>query len=333
MSVIQQFLGGLGSMVPPVASPSNGLKAFAVSNRPGAASPPLVRGQMLMPVTVWNWPDPVTGTMANAQFRFADTVPQSADNGSLYQPSGRSFSQGYMTFLQVLEACKFPYPSMLASAMQKVAPPAGDPASSPTPAGWTKVNDTGYVRWRPIWTLPESSSDWRAAVAAGTIANPGSLRLNLNDTSGAGPQAPASLRALDADGHALALPAAPLETVTITAACWDQVSIFPGSWYDASMVALGRNLVPDASVFFGPNGLMACRVSSFYVALRPSFDFTAAAPIPASLRQTLDEADTVQAMGVTVRRSRGDGGESQALRLENTDPAPVIVAVSLETLA
>ena len=170
-------------------------------------------------------------------------------------------------------------------------------------------------------------------MAVGTIANPGTLRLNLNDTSGAGPQAPASLQALDASGRVLALPAASLETVTITSECWDQVPIYPGSWYDASMVALGRGLVPDAGVFFGPGGLMACRVSTFYVALKPRFDFTAAAPIPASLRQTLDEADTVQAMGVTVQRASGDGQPNQALRLVNTDPAPVIVAVSLETLA
>src|SRR5256885_13818834 len=89
-------------------------------------------------------------------------------------------------------------------------------------------------------------------------------------------------------------PAASLETVTITSECWDQVPIYPGSWYDASMVALGRGLVPDAGVFFGPAGLMACRVSTFYVALKPRFDFTAAAPIPASLRRSEDEADTVR---------------------------------------
>src|SRR2546427_9035283 len=97
---------------------------------------------MLMPVTAWNWPDPVTGTMADAQFLFADTVPQSAANGALYQASGRSFSQGYKTFLQVLEACKFPYQSMLAGALQKMAAPPGDPAYSPTPVGWTKVYET-----------------------------------------------------------------------------------------------------------------------------------------------------------------------------------------------
>ncbi len=336
MNVIHQFLGGLADLVPPPPrgpSVSSGPKTGMVFKRSASISAPLVRGQMLMPVTAWNWPDPVTGTMADAQFLFADTVPQSAANGALYQASGRSFSQGYKTFLQVLEACKFPYQSMLAGAMQKMATPAGEPAYSPTPVGWTKVYETGYLQWKPIWTLPKSSSEWSAAVAVGTIANPGTLRLNLNDTSGAGPQAPASLQALDASGRVLALPAASLETVTITSECWDQVPIYPGSWYDASMVALGRGLVPDAGVFFGPAGLMACRVSTFYVALKPRFDFTAAAPIPASLRQTLDEADTVQAMGVTVQRARGDGQPNQALRLVNTEPAPVIVAVSLETLA
>src|SRR5256885_9944972 len=86
---------------------------------------------------------------------------------------------------------------MLAGALQKMAAPPGDPAYSPTPVGWTKVYETGYLQWKPIWTLPKSSSEWSAAVAVGTIANPGTLRLNLNDTSGAGPQAPASLQALD----------------------------------------------------------------------------------------------------------------------------------------
>ena len=54
---------------------------------------------------------------------------------------------------------------------------------------------------------------------------------------------------------------------------------------------------------------------------------------PYGMAELLDEADTVQAMGVTVQRARGDGQPNQALRLVNTDPAPVIVAVSLETLA
>jgi hypothetical protein len=328
MNLIQQFLGGLAEVVPAPTGVSSESNFGMVLKTSAAAAPPVVRGQMLMPVTAWNWPDPVTGTVTNAQFRFADTVPQSVDNGALYQPSGRSFSLGYMSFLQVLETCRFPYPAMLANAMQKVATPAGNPVDSPTPAGWTKVDDTGYLQWKPIWTLPESSSQWQAAVAAGTIANPGTLRLNLKDTSGAA----ACLQALDTQGHALALPVASLDTVTITSECWGQMSIFPGSWYDASMVALGRSLVPDASAFFGPGGLIAGRISSFYVALRPRFDFTAAAPIPAALRQTLDDADTVQAMGVTVQRALGDGVPGQALRLENTDPAPVIVAVGLETL-
>ena len=161
MNVIHQFLGGLADLVPPPPrspSVSSGPKTGMVFKRSASISAPLVRGQMLMPVTAWNWPDPVTGTMADAQFLFADTVPQSAANGALYQASGRSFSQGYKTFLQVLEACKFPYQSMLAGAMQKMATPAGEPAYSPTPVGWTKVYETGYLQWKPIWTLPKSSS-------------------------------------------------------------------------------------------------------------------------------------------------------------------------------
>lgn len=334
MNMIQQFLGGLGGVVPaaPASLAVQG-RTRKMSVRAAAAPPPPLRGQMLMPATAWNWPDPVTGTATNAQFRFADTVPQSAADSALYQPSGRSFSQGYMTFLRVLATCKFPYPDLLASALQKIALPPGNPTSSPTPAGWTKVNDAGYDQWQPIWTLPQSSSAWMASVAAGTICNPGSLRLILNDASGAGLQAPAPLRALDADGHDMPLPAAPLDTVTITASCWDQVFIYPGNWYDASMLTLGRGLLPDASAFFGPAGLMACRVASFYVALQPRFSFTASTPIPDSLRQTLDEADTVQAMGVTVRRSPGDGAQGQALGLENVAPAPVIVAVRIEAFA
>ena len=97
MNVIHQFLGGLADLVPPpprAPSVSSGSKTGMVFKRSASISAPLVRGQMLVPVTAWNWPDPVTGTMADAQFLFADTVPQSAANGALYQASGRSFSQG-----------------------------------------------------------------------------------------------------------------------------------------------------------------------------------------------------------------------------------------------
>ena len=236
MSVIQQFLAGLDNVIPaPPPRPVAGRRRALAATAP----PPLLPGQMVIPATAWSWPDPVIGTTGSAQFHFADAVPQSTVDGALYQPSSRSFSQSYMTFLRVLASSRFPYPDLLQTALQQIAPPTGDPATAPTPPGWTKVTEAGYAQWRPIWTLqPPSASAWMAAVEAGTLHNPNSLRLALNEVPGGGVQSPAPLRALGADGSELPLPAATLDTVTITAACWDQVFVYPGSWYDASMLAL-----------------------------------------------------------------------------------------------
>jgi hypothetical protein len=338
MDVVRQYLSQLGGLVPaPKAVPGGAQprrsKAMANIAYSLAAPAPLVPGQMLIPATSWNWPDPITGTANDAQYRFADTVPQSAADGALYSPSSRSFSQGYRAFLDFIVDAKFPSPALLAKARQSAALPAGNPATDPTPPGWTKVTVAGYAQWQPIWELPSSAAAWMAAVASGSVNNPGTVRLALTDPSCAGASASTHLQAQDANGQALALPAAAFDTVAITAACWDQVSIYPGTWFDASMLSLGRSFVPDPAVFFGPAGLMACRVASFYVAWQPTFEFISRAPVPVALQQALTGADTVQALGVSVQPAAAAGAQGGALRLVGTASAPVIVAVLIEVLA
>jgi hypothetical protein len=321
--LVRQFMGQLGALAPtPSAQPTTSL-----------VPSPLLPGQMVMPAVVWDWPDPVTGTATDAQFRFADTVPQTTADGALYLPSSRSFSQGYRAFLECIDATQFPSPAMLSRAIQRAALPTGSPASEPTPPGWTKVTVAGYAQWSPIWDLPNCAAAWVAAVASGSINNPGSILIALADAGTAAMATLPLLRARDSSGAALVLPTASFTSVRITASCWGQIPIYPGSWFDPAMVALGRQCVPNAAAFFGPAGLMACRVASFYVAWKPIFEFSANQPVSNALQQTLASASAVQALGVSVQASAAAGGGGDALRWVGTDVSPVIVAVVIEALA
>jgi hypothetical protein len=336
MNVVQQFISQLGQMLPAsVHASSSPLDMGAMRAMPMAGSvlTPLLPGHMLMPSTPWDWPEAITGTATDAQFRFADAVPQSTGNGELYLPSSRSFAQGYRAFLEFIPSARFPSPDLLASARRSAALPAGNPVIDPTPAGWTKVTTAGYAQWQPIWDIPISAAAWMVAVAAGSINNPGTLRLALNTQTSPGEPIPPHLSAQDTSGADLALPPTQFDTVDITAACWGNIPIYPGSWFDASMLMLGKSFVPDPSVFFGPGGLMACRVSSFYVALNPKFDFTSSGPITASLPIALAKADAILAMGVPVKMSQAMLPNDAKLSFSGIGSSPVIVAVVLDVLA
>jgi hypothetical protein len=320
---VRQFMGQLGALAPNQrAKPTRSL-----------VPAPLLPGQMVIPAVVWDWPDPVLGTATDAQFRFADTVPHTAIDGALYLPSSRSFSQGYRAFLECIDASKFPSPALLSRAIHSASLPTGSPASERTPPGWTKVTVAGYAQWSPIWDLPNCAAAWLDAVASGSINNPGSIRIALAEAGTADSAAPPPLSARDNSGAALELPTASFTSVRITAPCWGQIPIYPGSWFDPAMVALGRTCVPNAAAFFGPAGLMACRVASFYVAWKPVFEFSANEPVPHDLQQTLASASSVQALGISVQASAAADSGSDGLRLVGTDVAPVIVAVVIEALA
>jgi hypothetical protein len=322
MNLIRQFISQLGALAPTPHAKLSGSLVPA----------PLLPGQMVMPAVVWDWADPVAGTATDAQFRFADTVPQTTADGALYLPSSRSFSQGYRAFLECIDATKFPSPALLSRAMQSAALPTGSPASEPTPPGWTKVTVAGYAQWSPIWDLPNCAAAWVTAVANGSINNPGSILIALAEAGTADRATLPLLSARNSSGAALVLPTASFTSVRITAPCWGQIPIYPGSWFDPAMVALGRPCVPNAAAFFGPAGLMACRVASFYVAWKPIFEFSANEPVSKALQQTLASASSAQALGVSVQASAASGSGGNALRLMGTDVSPVIVAVVIEAL-
>lgn len=70
---------------------------------------------MPLPNTPWDWPHN-TGSMAPELFRFADTIPASITPNTQYAPSSDSFATNYRSFLEFIDARRFPDPAALATA-------------------------------------------------------------------------------------------------------------------------------------------------------------------------------------------------------------------------
>jgi len=325
MGFVDQFIAKLEEVTQPRDAQATLRRGIAADS--GLA--PMAPGQLLQPAALWNWPDTAIGTISDAQFYFADTVPQSAVSSALYEASSRSFSAGYRVFLSSIDTLRFnsKYPQLLEAARLKAEPPKGDPASVPTPPGWTKLTGAGISEWKPLWSLQPSATAWTNSVATGEIDNPGTIRLRLAGASpGLGPDG-AGLQIQHPGGHSLSTP--PFETVEIKARCWGRVAIYPGAWFDAAMLKLGKPYVNAAADFFGPDGLLACRVSTFYVALEPEFSYSCPTPVTPQVREALASATTVRAFGVEVHPADGPV-EATTIKLVTGVQVPVIVAAVLD---
>ena len=121
------------------------------------------------------------------------------------------------------------------------------------------------------------------------------------------------------------------QKVVIKAKSWGQISITPGSWYDSSIISLASSSLSAQlyKQFFGPDGLLASRVSSFYVAYQVEITFFTQGMNQSDIKNLYQSSD-IQALGISVKPKQIEA--SDRLELVAVSPDPVIVAVGIEPM-
>lgn len=331
--IIGQYLTQLQGLTSPPAV----ARSIAPNSGPNAFNPTLTTpNQVMIPSQSWDW-DPVTiGYVSDDQFLLSDLMPLSNKPNTLYSPSAKSFSTNYRTFLEFIDARRFPAPSLLSKSKADIAEPTGCPSAGNTPDGWTKVNIAGIDRFKPIWNVPIESSKWKLDVDNGVISNAGTIFINLKNSDDVSEAASIITLVENTTGHA---PLEPIdegrefEQVEINAKAWAQIPIAPGSWFNSSIISLGKPYLREESMnsFFGPNGLLSCRVSAFYVAAQPKFTFYSTSPVKAAI-DAISDTKELQVFGMkatVVKRSSNE----KSVELEVQSNNPSIVAVALENFS
>lgn len=294
-----------------------------------------IPSQLLFPTASWNWPVAPIGTILDVQYQFADTMPQSSESGVLFSPSANSFSTNYRMFLDSITANNFPLKKALRQAKKAIQMPAGSPSTGIVPPGWTVVTIAGVNRWAPIWDVQPTAAEWKNDVETGAISNPGTINIQLERSQ----EMPTAQ-----DKHVLAQKGpminglqsldgtASFTQVSITASAWGQIPIYPGTWFNGSMISLGKDYLENKDTFFGPSGLLSCRVAAFFVAYKPSFKLSSPSPIPSTVRAQIKAASELYALGTKVRVGRPSRA-ARSVALQSVSSDPVIVALALEVFS
>lgn len=313
-------------------SPPRQHPARAANRSAPSATPPTAAGvQPMLPTMAWDWSSATTGTTDPAQFYLVDTMPASADPQSQYLASGTSMSSAYAAVVDLIST--FPNPRRLEQARTALHPPPGPPADTSSPPGWTKVPDgAGILRWQPDWVVTETPTDWLSRIAGSTQA-PTTLRLSFRDVYGDAAPAMHGLvmtATPDAGLRPLPLRAGELHELEITARAWGRINVYPGSWYDPSIVALGRYAtfhgdVPFAEVV-GPRGLLQAQVTGLLVAADPQVALTVDSGYAQRNADRLRSATAVQVAGWQFRTPAAG---APPLRLDpDTSETTTLVATS-----
>jgi hypothetical protein len=205
--------------------------------------------------------------------------------------------------LQLQEATM---PMTLKEAMAAIKRPTGDPASSTSPAGWTKVPDgSGILRWQPDFQIGTTGQDWRAQLSKGSQ---GAFSFNLSadqsnssfNKSWAGGSSGYDSFFWGASGSGswekweLTKNSQDVK-IEITVKSSTTVQVNPGQWYDGGFLseiakagqgptAQGFTITEPwqanggagSSSIFGQNGLVPARVAQLVVVYKPSFKITMA---------------------------------------------------------
>jgi hypothetical protein len=240
-------------------------------------------------------------------------------------------------------------PSDLQQAIDMMKTPSGQPATDNSPAGWTKVPDgSGILRWQPDFKIDTSGNDWRAALSQGT-AGAFSVSMQASDAStdfkssfaggstGAGNwfwNASASGGWSKSDLFTQDTSSA----VTIRCKSSARVKVNPGDWYPGGFMselakaqqgptAQGYTLLapwvahgePGSSSIFGPNGIVAARVSELLVVYQPSFEIAMSAHTFQQNKQAFDASGGVRIGPFTFGGSGGHTSEfTKSTAMANT---------------
>lgn len=307
----------------PAASPSTTgadvtVAGAGVSILPSPATPigrPSTGMQPVEPNLLWNWQRGATRRTDRKQLQFCRSRPQTCAAGAAFVPTG-DFEQNYAAFLEALADAFFP--RLVAEARAAIDPPAHTPAGGPTPNGWTTFMDTsGLLRWSLGWAVSMMPGDVPA-----NIGPPVSLTASAYGAS------------VSLDGVAANCNASSIELE----ASWLSVTVTPAPWYKSGLVALARHLPAKAfsdgtgEVFFGSDGMLACRVAEFVVADRPTARIGLEQPVTGSDMVKLAGATEARVAGLHFSNPEGglatveDGGSTLKIAMP-TESTPRIVGV------
>ena len=265
-----------------------------------------------------------------------------------------------------LELEKAVMPSDLQDAIAAMVTPSGDPASTPAPAGWTKVPDgSGILRWQPVWSVDNNGRDWRAALTDGS-AGAFALTLDSSDKSSDFKHSWASGKAgistpfwgvsggggwdktdiFNADSGV---------KISVKVESATRVAVTPGSWYPGGFLSQlakaqqgpngqGYTIIPPweaqggegSSSLFGPYGLASARISELIVVYKPSFEITMSANTYQQNKQKFEASGGLRIGPFTFGGSGGHESEftRSTAKLntfsgQSTSDQPLIIGVVL----
>ena len=118
------------------------------------------------------------------------------------------------------------------------------------------------------------------------------------------------------------------ERVIIHAEDWGQIAVYPGGWYDSSLLELGKPYVANPKTFFGKKGILRGRVSNFIVGYKLTFEFHSPKTVASEAKKNLSKFRALKAFGVPVKMDEEAQDESK-LVLASDAIVPSIVAVTL----
>jgi hypothetical protein len=212
--------------------------------------------QVLSPPVSWNWDAAAVGQMNLDQFTFCDAMPQDA-TAKVYVAGSRSFSNGYSSFLQLINLQSFPAPSLVTQSISANVSPQG---LGPATKGWAQaINQAGQLEWKRVWNISQTPQAWLAAVDQNPNNQP--VELVFNDPG---------LSIYTQGGMVAPTPGTAMK---ITSKAIGRIQVNPDSWYDSSVVTIAESnqnyFIVNPSVVFGNVGLINCRIAEFIVALKP----------------------------------------------------------------
>ncbi|MFT4535350.1 MAG: hypothetical protein ACI9P5_002716 [Saprospiraceae bacterium] len=218
---------------------------------------------MTAPV-VWDWPIPTTGTTGENSFNFSDRIPSNFTSET-YSQSSNSFSRNYASYLNLINASKFPLSSELSTQRDLNNPQPPLPPNGPMPPFWTMVSKVSSTNdLERAYTLSNYPFQWINSVKS-SLPNQA-----LTLLSESGNLTSKSFKNISLTGESNGV------QFGFKADAWGTIFINVENWYSSAIVTMtqqAKGLFIDGvnrRTVFSPNGLLPGRVGSLIVALNPT---------------------------------------------------------------
>ncbi|MDI9853947.1 hypothetical protein [Comamonas sp. 17RB] len=265
-----------------------------------------------------------------------DKAPEAAAYVQTIQAATDAYNQAVKMKLELERASM---PSDLQRAIDMMQMPSGNPATDSAPAGWTKVPDgSGILRWQPDFRIDTTGTDWRAALSNG---NAGAFSITMNSSESSSDFKSSFAKGSASVGNWFWSANASggwsksdlfnqdsSSSVTISCESSTRVKVNPGDWYPGGFMSelakaqqgasgQGYTIVapwvanggPGTSSLFGPNGIVAARVSELLVVYKPSFEITMSANSYQQNKQAFEASAGVRIGPFTFGGSGGHESE------------------------